>query len=103
MVLRRGSLVRVREKFGNDGCYWSVEIEQTALVEDHRQRSRGNDFGEGSEVEESGGVDRRVPTSGKIGETWGTRCLFSCAIVWIVCEVAEGFEGYEFSGMGDGD
>jgi hypothetical protein len=60
-------------------------------VEDHRHGCGGDGLGEGSEIEESGIAHAKIPTSGKIGQKWGTR------LRWFIPEISEGFQGYQLS------
>jgi hypothetical protein len=108
------------QEFGDEAGDGSVEFEEAAFVENHRHGRGGDDFSEGREIEESGGgyVEIKVPTSRKTGETWGTRIGIKIPTLslqrterqgWgtlgilFIRELAEGFQGYKFGGMGDGD
>src|SRR5580698_5311172 len=74
-------IVQWARKFWNyrgDRCF---EIEQAALVEDHRHGCRGHDLGERREIEDA--------RSGDFGRTR------------IVGETTEGFVGDEFTAKGD--
>ena len=79
MISRRRAVII--SEFGNNGRDRGFEIKQAALVENHGHGSRGDDFGERSEIEEARGCNLRRS--------------------WIVCETAEGFVGDEFSAESD--
>lgn len=85
----------VCEKFGDGSGYGGVEFEKAALVEDGGHRSRGDDLGDRGQVEEGGGGDFGIPTSRRIGETWGIPIFF-------IDELAERFEGYQAAAVCDG-
>jgi len=95
---------RVGQKFGHDAGDRCVKFEEAALVEDHRHGRSGDDLGEGGKIKESGGHDRRIPTSRKSVETlrqaqgrlWGNHVCF-------VDEVAEGFQSHQLVRVSYGD
>src|SRR5258708_27258865 len=96
-----GILFRFRRcgyELRNDGCDRGFEIQQSALVEEHRHGGRRYDFGNGSEIKERRRSYGKIPTlSHRTREGWGTRRI------GFIGEVTEGFEGDEFAAMGDGD
>ena len=73
--------VRGAGEFGDDSSHRGFEIEQPALVEDHRHASRGDDFSQRRKIKDACGRD---PGRSRI-----------------ICEAAEGLMGDEFSAEGD--
>ena len=76
-------LVRCAGEFRDDSRNRRFEIEQPALVKDHRHGGRGDDFSQRSKIEDVRGRDL------------GRRR--------IICEAAEGLEGDELSVEGNRD
>jgi len=74
-------IVRSPGEFRDDSSDWGFEIEQAALVEDHRHGGRGDDFSQRSEIEDTRGRD--------LGRSR------------IICETADSLVGDELSAEGD--
>ena len=56
-----GFTALVGHKLGDDAEYGSFEFEKAALVKDHRHGGGGDGFGDGGQVEESGGTNAKIP------------------------------------------
>jgi len=88
-----GFTALVRHKLGDDAEYGSFEFEKAPLVKDHRHGGGGDGFGNGGQVEESGGTNAKFPILGRLV----TRGSF------FVRETAEGLECDETIAVRDGD
>ena len=75
--------VRRSRELGDNRSNWNVEIKNSSLVKDHCHGGGGNDFGDGSDVEQILISNRRRRR--------------------VVGEAAERFEGYKLSAVCDSE
>ena len=99
-----GFAALVGHKFRDDAGYGNFEFEQAALIEDHRHRRGGDNFGKRRQVEESGRLHFRIPALWhRTRQGWGTLPRIVTRWIGLVDETTQGFEGDETIPVCDGD